>query len=78
VDLHWGNDDFLKKIAQPLINKEVAIVLDGLVVSTPVINRGITGRDVEITGAISRAEAINVAASIMGIAPSQVRIDTSG
>jgi preprotein translocase subunit SecD len=78
VDLHGGNDDVLKRIAQPLINKEVTLVLDDLAVSAPVINPGITGRDVEITGTISRAEAINVAASIVGIAPSQVRIDTSG
>ena len=50
VDVHFGNDDFLNKIAAPLVGKEVAIILDGVVQSAPTINPGITGRDVEISG----------------------------
>ena len=78
VILHWGNNDFLAKIAGPLVNKDVTIVLNGIVQSAPVINPGITGRDVEITSDYSRAQAISVAGSIMGIAPSQVKVDASG
>jgi len=78
VDLHWSNNDFLTKIAHPQVNKIVAIVLNGVVQSAPVINPGITGRDVEITSAYSRAQAVNAAASIMGIAPSKVRVDATG
>jgi len=78
VDLRWGNDDFLKKIARPLVGREVAIVLNGIVQSAPVIEPGITGSDVDVNGDFSRSSASNVAASIMGIAPSQVPVDSNG
>jgi hypothetical protein len=78
VNLHFDNNDFLTKIAGPLVDKELAIVLNGVVQSAPDINPGIAGRDIEITGDYSRAEAINVAASIIGIAPSRVKVDASG
>jgi hypothetical protein len=78
VNLRFGNRDFLTRVAAPLVNKEIAITLNGVVQSAPLVNPGITGRDVEITGDFTQDEAVNVAASIMGIAPSSVRVDTAG
>jgi preprotein translocase subunit SecD len=57
ANVHFKNNDFLDKIAGPLVNKQVAIELDGVVQSAPTINPGITGRDVEITGAFTQGEA---------------------
>jgi len=51
VDLHWSNNDFLTKIAHPQVNKIVAIVLNGVVQSAPVINPGITGNEMSISPA---------------------------
>jgi preprotein translocase subunit SecD len=76
VDVHFGNDDFVTKVGKPMVNKIIAILLDGVVQSAPKVNAGITGRDVEISGGRSgytRAAAVLVAASILGIAPSNVR-----
>jgi preprotein translocase subunit SecD len=76
VDVHFGNDDFVTKVAEPMVNKTIAILLDGVVQSAPTVHPGITGRDVEISGGNSgytRSAAILVAASILGIAPSTVR-----
>jgi preprotein translocase subunit SecD len=61
ANVHFKNDDFLKKIAQPLVGQQVAIELDGVVQSAPKINPGITGRDVEITGNFSQSEANQLA-----------------
>ena len=77
VNVHFGNDDFLDKIAQPLVGKMIAIVFDGVVQSAPMINPGITGHDVEITGDFTKADAIRLAAGIAGIAPSSVRVDAT-
>ncbi len=57
TEVHFKNNDFLTEIAGPYVNKEVAIELDGVVQSAPVINPGITGRDVEITGNFTQGEA---------------------
>ena len=78
TNVHFVNNDFLVKVAGPLINKEVAIVLNGLVQSAPVINPGITGRDVEITGGFTKAQAVGTVASILGITRSSVHVDSSG
>ena len=61
ANVHFKNDDFLKKIAGPLVGQQVAIELDGVVQSAPKINPGITGRDVEITGNFSQGEANQLA-----------------
>jgi preprotein translocase subunit SecD len=61
VTIHFKNDDFVTKIAQPYVNKQVAIELDGIVQSAPSINAGITGRDVEITGQFSSKQAHDLA-----------------
>ena len=78
INLRFTNDDFITKIARPLVNKQVAIVLNGVVQSAPTINAGITGRDVEITGSYTKRDAIAVAASILGKSPAAVTVDTSG
>ena len=46
TNIHFKNNDFVDKIAGPLVGKQVAIELDGVVQSAPTINPGITGRDV--------------------------------
>ena len=74
VNLHWRDDKFNTKVAGPLVNKDIAIVLNGVVESAPVINPGITGTSVEISGNFSKADAVNLAASIMGIAPSAIPV----
>jgi len=76
VDVHFGNDDFVTKVAKPMVDKTVAILLDGVVQSAPTVHPGITGRDVEISGdntGYSRGAAVRVAASILGLSPSSVR-----
>jgi preprotein translocase subunit SecD len=57
TNVHFRNNDFLTKIAGPYVNKDVAIELDGVVQSAPVINPGITGRDVQITGNFTQGQA---------------------
>jgi preprotein translocase subunit SecD len=61
VQVHFKNDDFVKKVAQPYVNKQVAIELDGVVQSAPNINQGITGQDVTISGNFSSKEAHQLA-----------------
>ena len=57
VQVNFKNDDFVKKVAEPYVGKRVAIELDGVVQSSPQINAGITGRQVQITGDFSEKEA---------------------
>ena len=78
ANIHFRYDDFLAKIAGPLSNKEVAIVLNGVVASAPTINPGITGREVEITGNFTKAQAVDALGSILGVTPASVRIETPG
>jgi preprotein translocase subunit SecD len=61
TNVHFKNNDFVTKIAGPYVQKQVAIELDGVVQSAPTINAGITGRDVQITGAFSQGEAKDLA-----------------
>jgi preprotein translocase subunit SecD len=61
VDVHFKNNDFVTKVASPNVNKQVAIVLDGIVQSAPKINSGITGQNVTITGNFSSKEAHQLA-----------------
>jgi len=64
VNLHFTNDDFVRKVASVEVGKQIAIVLDGVVVSAPTINPGITGQDVTISGAFDEASARRIAAKI--------------
>ena len=61
VQVHFRNNDFVEKVAGPYLEKQVAIELDGVVQSAPTINSGITGRDVEISGDFTQAEAKDLA-----------------
>ncbi len=61
TNVTFKNDDFVKKIAGPYVNKLVAIELDGVVQSAPNINPGITGRQVEISGNFTQGEAKDLA-----------------
>jgi preprotein translocase subunit SecD len=61
VNVHFKNNDFVQKVAQPYVNKQVAIELDGVVQSAPTINQGITGQDVTISGNFSSKEAHQLA-----------------
>ena len=81
VDVHFTNGRFLRRIAQPLANHQIAIVLDDVVQSDPTVTPGITGNDAEIiartetdTNGYSRTDAIKIAAGITGILPSHVRV----
>jgi hypothetical protein len=74
LNIHFGNDDFLMKVARPEVNKNVAIVVDDVVQSAPVINPGITGRDVTITGNFTEAEATQLAAELNGVQPSDIKV----
>jgi preprotein translocase subunit SecD len=61
TNVHFKNNDFVTKIAGPYLQKQVAIELDGVVQSAPVINAGITGRDVQISGDFTQGEAKDLA-----------------
>ena len=72
VNVHFGNDDFVREVATPYVGKQIAIVLDTVVQSAPTINEGITGRDITISGAFEEATARRVAKEI---APPGTSID---
>jgi preprotein translocase subunit SecD len=64
VEVKFKNDDFVKKVAEPYVNQQVAISLDEVVQSAPTINPGITGTDVQITGNFSQKEAKDLALNL--------------
>jgi preprotein translocase subunit SecD len=64
VNVNFKNDDFVTKVAQPYVNKQVAIVLDGVVQSAPVIHQGITGKAVTISGNFTAHDARQLALSL--------------
>jgi len=74
VNVHFDNNDYLTKIARPLVNKQVAVVLTGFVQSVSTIEPGFTGRNVEIIGGFTQVGAADVAAAILGVAPSSVNV----
>jgi preprotein translocase subunit SecD len=74
VNVHFDNNDFLTKIARPLVNKRVAAVLTGFVQSVVTIMSGMTGRNVELVGGFTQVGAADVAAAILGVAPSSVHV----
>jgi preprotein translocase subunit SecD len=61
TDITFKNNDFVEKVAQPYVNQQVAIELDGIVQSAPTINPGITGKSVQISGDFSKGEAEDLA-----------------
>jgi hypothetical protein len=64
VDVTFGNDDFVTKVAKPYVNQNIAMVVDGVVYSAPRINPGITGRTVTISGQFTEQQAKNLAAAL--------------
>jgi hypothetical protein len=69
INLHFANNDFVTKVADPYAGRQIAIVLDGVVESAPQINPGITGQDVTISGSYDEATAKRVASSIAPPSP---------
>jgi preprotein translocase subunit SecD len=78
VNVHINNNDFLNRVANPMVGHQIAVVLAGFVQSAPTINPGITGRDVEIAGGFTQSGAIELASVIMGVAPVSVHVDSTG
>jgi preprotein translocase subunit SecD len=50
VSVRFANDDFVREVASVEVGEQVAIVADGVFESAPIVNVGITGRDVTIAG----------------------------
>jgi preprotein translocase subunit SecD len=73
-----GGQDFVNKVANPNVGKQVAIVLDGIVQSAPVINPGITaGNPVRISGSFKQQEAQDLALVLrFGALPVQLKQET--
>ena len=63
VDVEYKSGQF-QPIATGYVDKRVAIVLDNAVISAPVINQGITGDQVRISGSFTQSEAENLALSL--------------
>jgi hypothetical protein len=64
IDVQFDNDDFVTKVAGPYVNKQIAILVNGVLESAPNLEPGITGRDVTISANFSEAAARRVAAAI--------------
>jgi len=73
-----GGQAFVDKVADPNVGKQVAIVLDGVVQSAPVINAGITaGNPVRISGDFTQQEAEDLALVLrFGALPVQLKQET--
>jgi DNA-directed RNA polymerase specialized sigma24 family protein len=63
--VHFPDDSFIQQVAQPLVGKNVAIVVDNVVLSAPTINEGITGRDIQIAGSFTEDQARQLAAGLI-------------
>jgi preprotein translocase subunit SecD len=61
VNVTFKGDDFAQIVAGPNVGNQVAIVLDGVVQSAPVIQSGITGKTVTISGSFTQGEAQDLA-----------------
>lgn len=72
--LTFSNDDFEQLVAEPMVTKQVAVVVDGVVYSAPTINAGITGREVSVTGEFDAAEVRTLAAALRGVPESEVEV----
>ena len=74
VNVHFDDDAFLTKIARPLVNQRIAVVLAGFVQAVATINPGLTGHTFVILGSFTQSGAADVAAAILGVAPSTVHV----
>ncbi len=61
VTVHFGNDDFVKRIGRPLLGKNVAIVFRHVVWSAPVIQEELTTPDARISGNLDEQSARELA-----------------
>ena len=61
INVHFANNDFVRKVASREIGKQVAIVLDHVVESAPTIDQGITGQDITISGNFDEATVRSIA-----------------
>jgi len=61
VDVDFKGHEFVDKVATPYVNERIAIALDGVIYSAPVIQPGITGSKVQITGSFTEGEAKDLA-----------------
>ena len=59
---------------RPLVNQRIAVVLAGFVQAVATINPGLTGHTFVILGAFTQSGAADVAAAILGVAPSTVHV----
>jgi preprotein translocase subunit SecD len=64
VEVSYKGQSFVNAVAQPYVNKQVAIVLDNLVLSAPTINPGITGSNVQISGNFTQKSAGDLALAL--------------
>ncbi len=78
VDVSFGDDRFVTLVAQPHVGQNVAIAVDGAVMSAPTINEGITGRDVQITGDFTEDEARGLAAALSIATPLTIDFTIEG
>jgi preprotein translocase subunit SecD len=77
ADVHFRDDDFLTKIARPLVKSQIAVVLTGFVQAVATIRAGMPGTHFEIIGGFTQVGAADVAAAILGVAPSSVQVSAS-
>ncbi len=64
VSVHFKNNEFVEKIGTKLVGKNVAIALDHVVYSAPVIQEQITTPDVRISGSFSEKDAGRLAVTL--------------
>ncbi|MGO9872170.1 MAG: hypothetical protein ACLPVY_00090 [Acidimicrobiia bacterium] len=79
VDVRLDRVDLLRGPAEGFMGHNIAVVVDGVVRWTPTLGGGhnsavLFSQFAEVPAQYTRAEAITIAASIAGIAPSQVRV----
>jgi len=61
VNVQFANDDFVKDVASVYVNRQIALILDGVVESAPTVNPGITGSDITISGSFDESTARAIA-----------------
>jgi len=65
VDVRFANNDFVNKVAGPYANKQVAMIVQGRVVSAPTMAAGITTRTVQVSGQFDNNAAHSLVSMLM-------------
>jgi hypothetical protein len=83
VDVRLERTDFLRSTGELFMGHDIAVVVDGAVRWTPTLGGShssavLFNQFAEVPAQYTRAEAVTIAASIAGIAPSQVSVDARG